>query len=1052
MREKKPVDVIVDTPSAKLSDTNGNIDKSITKNETNEAKKKKDNKSTKPVTEPSKSACETSKSKRKSKNTEIVKDGDDRIDKPSANACKSKSSEKEPDLASKSSEKVVSKSSKSSKKNSRKSLERELKDTSDVILKVSEAQATDTKIVESEIDGKTFTENSENAETGPVEDVVKVKTDSTTDLVKEIDSDKETVYDLHDEPLERTVNTNREVTIVAVVEKSESESGPVENVDSPCAAKANIAEKERSEGPAEEHKVGPSMSGKQNSKKGKQNKKKGKKQAAENTMTESMYASTLEKMTESTIIETKESSPEITDPGPIDIAKEIERELEPRQEEETLSDVKYTDDWEENSSNECPFVYKSELTSVEITSNVPEDMYSQNVSNNKSKDEMEKPSGVQTEVEPVVVSNEQFSEIKSKKKKKGGNKDRGGSPPTNDATKVSTLKIELGAKKSEVSTEKKTAVKDTVKRKGNHTDPIEVVKNTVKDKDNFEESLEIVMDNQNEIEHAQDSMACVKETVKENENSKDSFKVNSEVKEGRTVTNRKTKTEVKEVVTINSEDGVVKLKDKIMKDENKKTEIVTVEYSKPEHALEELDKTEKEETQVQETFEPIVNKSSDITEVKSKRKKKKKKNVMEESVYEDRKESDVTVPKGDTIDDTTLLEVKTEIEVTEKTDNTSDNIPEQWDENLNPNIEELLESAVQEEEENAEAMSETKEVECQEHNTIEDEGRSFENTEPITLKTTKSEVTVLQSLQSMTLESDKPQEKKKDKPLPQASQTDWKEAKDFPSLVREEEVFVVKKKKNKRKKKTSESKEELVSAVENVKEHAASKYNIDESFKPIDEPKAKDEENISPEILEPVQTESNESVASGMNEPEAAEGKNKVDPDMSDSLDKDENFVEARDDGKSFDSEGDSRYETADDDPCAWEKAGACGSSSVSKSNSESSDLEKIGKHPVQRTDSLEQIDDLNEVDSELSKLTLVSKSRTEESVMEVMDNSENADTEKQADTAEETVVIKGATDFTESSSGSNRSSVEKDVATGQPSDTKKTESKTKKKKKKNRK
>ena len=72
MREKKPVDVIVDTPSAKLSDTNGNIDKSITKNETNEAKKKKDNKSTKPVTEPSKSACETSKSKRKSKNTEIV--------------------------------------------------------------------------------------------------------------------------------------------------------------------------------------------------------------------------------------------------------------------------------------------------------------------------------------------------------------------------------------------------------------------------------------------------------------------------------------------------------------------------------------------------------------------------------------------------------------------------------------------------------------------------------------------------------------------------------------------------------------------------------------------------------------------------------------------------------------------------------------------------------------------------------------------------------------------------------------------------------------------
>lgn len=404
------------------------------------------------------------------------------------------------------------------------------------------------------------------------------------------------------------------------------------------------------------------------------------------------------------------------------------------------------------------------------------------------------------------------------------------------------------------------------------------------------------------------------------------------------------------------------------------------------------------EKQVPDCSEPVKEENDEITEVKSKRRKKKKKNNMEESVYEDNKSSKT----DDKFDENTEKELVKESEAlpmtVSKESESSDKIPEE------------VSTEIREEQENENGKIDL----SIKHN--------FD----------LEQVTVTEDFPELTSNShtDNTENQQNDLPAEEA-----------------EEDFVVKKKKNRKKKKAEESQKEL----DIIAMSACGNSVVEEN--PVKKPEFENVTDGSNELCRADMEKNTKHEKQMHEECKVTEVNDKTDfpvLDMSDSLDKEENFEEARDDGKNFDSEGDSRYETADDDPAAWERAGASGSSSVSKSNSESSDLGRVLRNAsngsrAQGSDSLDNTDDVNDIDSEMSKMTLVSASRTEEKVTA-------DDANVVSDHSEVLSAQAMASNYTESSSGSNRSSEEKELDDGQKKEMKKQETKPKKKKKKNRK
>lgn len=540
-----------------------------------------------------------------------------------------------------------------------------------------------------------------------------------------------------------------------------------------------------------------------------------------------------------------------------------------------------------------------------------------------------------TEEDTFEVRDEEFAEVKSKKKK--GNKKQNGSQ--SNETKVSEIKIELKV-----------------------TDSANIeAKQILEKKECYIESDNVPEDSVTESEDSKEKEDAGGEHNMEG-NSESDIEAVEEISD-------------KQIISVPQE----------MTFESSISSCVAADI-----------KTDCIEKQVPDCSEPVKEENSEMTEVKSKRRKKKKKNNMEESVYEDNKSSKI----DDKLYENTEKELVRESEALPMTDSkkseSSDKIPE--------------------------------EVSAE----IKEEWKNESNDMNLSIKQNLDleQVTVTEDFPELTSNSytDNTENQQKDLPAEEA-----------------EEGFVVKKKKNRKKKKTEESQKELEITVMSACGNSVVEEN------PVKKPEnVTDGSNDLCRADIEKHTKREKQIRAECKETEVNDHTDFPVLDMSDSLDKEENFEEARDDGKNFDSEGDSRYETADDDPAAWERAGASGSSSVSKSNSESSDLGRVLRNAsngvsAKSSDSLNNTDDVNDIDSEMSKMTLVSASRTEEKVTAhdanvVSDHNEGLSAQAMA------------SNYTESSSGSNRSSEEKELDDGQKKEMKKQETKPKKKKKKNRK
>ena len=255
---------------------------------------------------------------------------------------------------------------------------------------------------------------------------------------------------------------------------------------------------------------------------------------------------------------------------------------------------------------------------------------------------------------------------------------------------------------------------------------------------------------------------------------------------------------------------------------------------------------------------------------------------------------------------------------------------------------------------------------------------------------------------------------------------------------------IYKKKKNKKTKQADKTEEEELSLVV---EKAAENDTVNDKTEIIrDKPDQKVRVEVKPTEIE-IKLDSMKTTEAVNEKDKKNEWKitrdGSSDKEMSDSLEKDDDFALAREHGRSFDSECDSKYETADDDPAAWEKAGTEDSVSyekehVTRSSSEGSDVGQSKHFKIPDTE------------SNASKLTLVDSKSEIETDLPVEDDKIVKDVIGKApglDLKGDTVEASG-----ESSSGSNRSSEEKEVPTTAKGDTKSSESKSKKKKKKNRK